>query len=193
MLCLVTCDAKLRSSMIPRSLCNLFRNGSMRGLFPPSMESRRVCALAGAATGLLGVLLSSGSLWAQTNVYTGRADISRDGLYSNETYLTVANVNATQFGNLFSYPVDGIVSAQPLYVAGVSINGATHNVVYVATEHNSVYAFDADNAVSNPSPLWQFNLTPSGNTTVPIGFQGCGGITGLSEVGILGTPVIDPA
>ena len=165
----------------------------MRGLFPPSMESRRVCALAGAATGLLGVLLSSGSLWAQTNVYTGRADISRDGLYSNETYLTVANVNATQFGNLFSYPVDGIVSAQPLYVAGVSINGATHNVVYVATEHNSVYAFDADNAVSNPSPLWQFNLTPSGNTTVPIGFQGCGGITGLSEVGILGTPVIDPA
>jgi len=140
------------------------------------------------------MLASTGGLHAQTSVLTGRNDNSRDGLFSSETYLTTGNVNYSVFGNLFSYPVDGYVSAQPLYVPGVSINGTTHNVVYVATEHDSVYAFDADSALNNPSPLWEVSLIPTGQNTVPIAIQGCGGPngTGLVEVGILSTPVIDP-
>lgn len=146
-----------------------------------------MCALR-TAKAALWVLVAVTGLWGQTNVLTGRADTSRDGLYPNETYLTTANVNVTTFGNLYSYNVDGYVSAQPLYVSGVSIGGSTHNVVYVATEHDSVYAFDADNP---GSPLWQASLVSPGISTVPINIQGCGGVSGLTEVGILGTPVID--
>lgn len=146
-----------------------------------------MCSLR-TAKAALWVLVAATGLWGQTNVLTGRADTSRDGLFPNETYLTTDNVNVTTFGSLYSYNVDGYVSAQPLYVSGVSIGGSTHNVVYVATEHDSVYAFDADNP---GSPLWQVSLISPGIGTVPINIQGCGGVTALTEVGILGTPVID--
>lgn len=146
-----------------------------------------MCALR-TAKAALWVLVAVTGLWGQTNVLTGRADASRDGLYPNETYLTTANVNVTTFGSLYAYNVDGYVSAQPLYVSGVNVGGTTHNVVYVATEHDSVYAFDADNP---GSPLWQVSLIPPGIGTVPINIQGCAGVSMLTEVGILGTPVID--
>ena len=68
-----------------------------------------------------------------------------------------SNVNQSSFGKLFYRTVDGSIYAQPIYVPGLTIQGATHNVVYVATEHNSVYAFDADNPDA-PAPLWQVNL-----------------------------------
>ncbi len=144
--------------------------------------------------GLFGVLSLSPALLAQTSVLTGRNDYARDGLYPNETYLTPANVNSTTFGNLFSYPVEGYVSAQPLFLPNVSIGGVNHNVVYVATENNNVYAFDADSAQNNPNPLWQVNVTPP-NTIgpVPISMQECGSVTGLANIGIMGTPVIDPS
>ena len=86
----------------------------------------------------------------------------------NETVLTPANVNSTTFGKLFSYPLDGMAFASPLYVANVNIPGkGIHNVVYVATEHDSVYAFDADGLSS--TPLWQVSfINPAaGVTPVP--------------------------
>jgi hypothetical protein len=144
------------------------------------------------ACGVLGSWLAATSLWGQVSVLTGRNDVSRDGLYSSETYLTTSNVNSATFGNLFSYPVDGYVSAQPLYVPGVNINGTIHNVVYVATEHDSVFAFDADNP-GNETPLWQVSVIPAGMQTVSSHITGCTGTNGFTEVGILGTPVIDPS
>src|SRR6185369_16889065 len=101
-----------------------------------------------------------------------------------------ANVDPTNFGKLFSSPVDGRVYAQPLYVPNVNIGGQFHNVIIVATAHDSVYAFDADNPVS--PPLWQTSfINPPGVTSVPSSDYACNEIQ--PEMGIISTPVIDPA
>jgi hypothetical protein len=123
--------------------------------------------------------------------FTFHNDNLRSGLNSNETVLTPSNINLSQFGKLFSYPVDGLAFASPLYAANVSIPGTGfHNVVYVATEHDSVYAFDADGLTT--TPLWQVSFLQNGATPVPCGDTGeCGDIP--SEIGITSTPVIDPS
>ena len=129
----------------------------------------------------------SGLLQAQVNVTTEHNDVSRTGQNTQETILTPSNVNSTQFGKLFSVPVDGAVYAQPLYLSAVTIAGVPHNIVYIATEHDSVYAIDADSG----SVYAHVSLIPAGGTTVSSSTDlGCGDL--VSEVGITGTPVIDP-
>ena len=105
-----------------------------------------------------------------------------------ETQLTVANVAPGNFGKLGAFPVDGQIFAQPLYVSGLSIpNRGTHNVLFVATEHNSVYAFDADTA-SAPLVLWQVNLGPSVPSSMLMSDTGV--LTDVApEIGILSTPL----
>src|ERR1700722_3386691 len=104
-----------------------------------------------------------------TNVSTYHNDNGRSGQNLTETILTPANVNSASFGKLFVITVDGKVDAQPLYLAQVSIpNKGTHNVLYVATEHGSVYGFDADSG----SMLWQVSMLAAGET--PSDDHGCG-------------------
>jgi uncharacterized protein (TIGR03437 family) len=134
------------------------------------------------------------ALWwnCQVSVLTYHNDLARTGQNLQETLLTPASVSSGQFGPLFSYAVDGQIYTQPLYLPGVVIPGkGIHNVVFVATEHDSVYAFDADNNLS--APLWHVNfLDPArGVTTASAADLVCSSIT--PEVGITATPVIDPA
>jgi chitodextrinase len=128
-------------------------------------------------------------------------DNSRAGANTSEYALTPANVNTATFGKLFSCTVDGSIYAQPLWVANVTLGGVKHNVVVVATMHDSVYAFDADDA--SCSLLWHASLLDSahgataGETSVPSGtantLVGSGYGDVKPEVGVTGTPVIDPA
>jgi hypothetical protein len=131
---------------------------------------------------------------AQMAVTTWHYDNARSGANPNETILTPQNVNSDEFGRLFTQPVDGLVIGQALYLPQVTIPGAgAHNVVYVATMHDSVYAFDADSATGkNAHPLWHTIFLIKGATTVPIAEQGCGATTKWTQVGIVSTPVIDP-
>ena len=135
---------------------------------------------------LLATLAVSSTATAQVQVTTYHNDNLRTGLNSNETVLNLTNVRAKNFGLLFSLPVDGQVYAQPLYLSNVTIpNKGVHNVVYVATEHNSLYAFDADDHTgANALPLWKRNFGPS----VPGNETGSDDIT--VEIGITSTPVI---
>jgi hypothetical protein len=123
-------------------------------------------------------------------VFTYHNDNSRTGGNLKEFALTPANVNIATFGKLFSCTVDAAIYAQPLWVANLAVSGALHNVVYVATEKNSVYAFDADSATCQI--LWQQSLNPTGETWVlNTDESGCGDMA--PNIGIVGTPVIDPS
>ena len=133
-------------------------------------------------------------------VTTYHNDLSRDGVNAQEYVLNPTNVAPATFGKLFSCAADGAIYAQPLWAASVTIAGGTHNVIVAATAHDSVYAYDAD---ANPCiTYWHANLldtlhgATAGETTVPSGITGnlvgagAGDIT--PEVGVIGTPVIDP-
>ena len=125
----------------------------------------------------------SGTATGGLNVTTYHYDVERTGLNAKENTLTLQNVKSSTFGLLRTFPVDGKVDAQPLYLSNVVIGGQTHNVLYVATEHDSVYAFDADTGAQ----LWKTSILEPNETTS--GNHGCGQIS--PEIGITSTPVID--
>ncbi len=172
---------------------------------PPARTGRRkTVALALIFFGMFLYSVDYGTAQAATpvTVPTWRYDNTHQGQNTHETLLTPANVNGNYFGKLFSVNVDSTVYAQPLYVPGLTLNdGKAHNVFFVATENDSIYAFDADsNTGSNANPLWQITLLDAAHGANPgatavndqgtaIAAQGDIGPT----IGITGTPVINPA
>ncbi len=148
----------------------------------PSVAFNRIMA----SDPILLIFATFAGLHAQ--VLTSQYDNARTNATVHETVLTPASVNSRQFGKIFSYKVDGDVYAQPLFVPGVEVPGkGVHDVIYIATEHNSVYAFDAAN---NPAtPLWHASFVGQGITTVPAHQVRCPFVR--PEIGITPTPVID--
>ena len=147
-------------------------------------HSLRRCVQRYLPLAFVATLAASFPALAQTNVLTWHNDAARTGQNAGEAILAPANVNSTRFGLLANVTVDGKVDAQPLYVSALAIGTKRHNVLFVATEHDSVYAIDADTA----TVLWQKSLLGSGETTSDA--RNCDQVT--PEIGITATPVIDP-
>jgi hypothetical protein len=158
-----------------------------------SITASSVADVAKSASNSIGVTDLSGVLTYHNN-------LSRDGTNIHEFAITPSSVNVSSFGKLFSCQADGAIYAQPLWVPNLTVAGSSHNVIIVATQHNGLYAFDADAAPC--TMLWHANLIDiahggtSGETSVPS--AGAGALVGNGfgdispEVGITGTPVIDP-
>jgi len=128
------------------------------------------------------------------NVLTRQNDNQHTGQNLQETILTPTNVNSGSFGKIFSYPVDGQIYAEPLYVQNLTMaTGGVHNVVFVATEYDSIYAFDADSAALNPNPLWHVNFLNAPSVAPVPCSQGSGICQLFPIVGITSTPVINLA
>src|SRR6266851_4412288 len=170
---------KIRSGASSRSL-----GDSMFSAVPRATPARNRCL---TLLVVCSVFLSSS--FAQPPLLTSRGDISRSGANTNETLLTPTNVSKNSFGRLFSAPVDYVVMAQPLYVPNVSIPGqGTHNVIYIVTQADSVYAIDADTGAQ----LWYASMLNVGGTTASGIYLPCGTSPGYNQEGIVSTPVIDP-
>jgi outer membrane protein assembly factor BamB len=143
-------------------------------------HATRLFAASFLAAGFLAA--SSMCASAQQQVLTYHNNNGRTGLNSAETTLTLSNVNSGMFGRLFTLSVDGLVDAEPLYLSAVTVQGGTHNVLIVATEHDSVYAFDADSGTQ----LWKISTLKSGERTSDD--RGCSQVE--PEIGITSTPAI---
>ncbi len=160
---------------------------SAAGLYtaPAAIGAHTISATSVADTALTGSATITVVNFSQASVLTYHNDDARDGQYLEEVSLTPSNVNSSTFGKLLAYPVDGQVYAQPLYMAGLNIAGGTHDVVFVVTQNNSVYAFSAD-ATSSATAQTFWHAGPLGPSVYK------GDITGVNpNVGILSTPVID--
>jgi hypothetical protein len=138
---------------------------------------------SGSLTSRSATLTVTSGAAAGTDMLTYKNDLSRSGQNLSERTLTPTNVNSSSFGLLRKLAVDGKVDAQPLYVSRLNVSGSLHNVVFAATEHDSVYAFDADTG----SVLWHATLLAAGETLSDT--RGCGQVT--PEIGVTSTPVID--
>jgi len=132
-----------------------------------------------------------GAIPVAAQITTSQYDNSRSGATPNERYLTPQNVNAKQFGKLGSFKVDGAVYAQPLFVPSVDLpqHKGRHDLIFIATEHNSVYAFDAYSP--NSAPIWQVSLLDSVKGSVPVSEDDAQCPFIKPEIGITSTPVID--
>ena len=157
------------------------------------MKILRLRARTFVWTTLLSLVAATTLANAQMPVTTWHYDNANSGANTNESILTPQNVNPNSFGKLFAQSVDGVIVGQALYLPAVTISGSVHNVVYVATMNDSVYAFDADsNTGANANPLWHASFLSKKVIAMPITLQGCGGTSGWTQVGIVSTPVIDP-
>ena len=173
------------------------------GSHPFSVSDKSLGSRPRSAARILVVILFAVSLvpvaFGQMTFPTSHGDNARTGTNTNETLLTPTNVDKNNFGRIFSYPIDYQALAQPLYVPGVNIPGkGVHNVVYIATMADTVYAFDAQSNVGpNAAPLWQVNFTNSsaGITTASGPFLPCATTEdrgpGFTQEGIVATPAID--
>jgi hypothetical protein len=148
-------------------------------------NSPGACTVTAASTSGGGTANATVTVLSVSSYVMWKNDLGRTGQQPNEVVLTPQNVNVSTFGKKFSDTVDGFVYGQPLYVAGLTIGGAIHNVIFLTTENDSVYALDAD--VAGP-PLWKVNLLSAGVTAVP---QANVHSTIYPVVGITGTPVLD--
>src|SRR5271156_4081481 len=150
------------------------------------MKTKKIYGFAAPCfVALFGCLLT-----AQVTVPIYQYDNSHSGTNTNETILTPSNVTVSQFGRKMVFPVQGYVYAQPLYVPNLTIGGTSHNVVFVATEHDQMYAFD----VNSGQTLWHTNFLATLGlqqiiSTVSSSDVNCGDL--VPEIGITGTPVID--
>jgi hypothetical protein len=144
---------------------------------------------AGSQTSAMATLTVNAVTVSTIDVVTYHYDNLRTGQNLNETILTPANVNSVKFGMLGAFTADGRVDAQPLYLSAVAIAGVgTKNVLYIATEHGSVFAFDADSVNGSTSAfLWKASVLGNGETSSDD--RGCGQVT--PEIGVTATPVID--
>src|SRR5271170_5386509 len=148
----------------------------------------RLKMMTGSPRLVLFAMLAATVASGAQRVITSQYNNARTGANTGETILTPRNVNARQFGKIFTLKVDGDIYAQPLFLGGVQIPGkGRHDVLFVATEHDSVYAFDAHGKPA--TPLWQVSFLKDGVTSVPARNVECPFI--LPEVGITSTPVID--
>ena len=140
---------------------------------------------AGSATSRSARLTVGPALTQGTDVVTYKNDLARTGQNLTETVLTRSNVNATSFGKLHFLSTDGKVDAQPLYLSALTVGGTTHNVVFVATENDSVYAFDADSG----AVLWHVSVLLAGESVSDLPPYSCDQVT--PTIGVTATPVID--
>jgi len=165
---------------------------SAGGIYTPSTSGGMHTVLARSAADSTVTASANVAVTDLAGVFTYHNDISRTGANTQEFALNTTTVTTSTFWKLFSCTVDAAVYAQPLWVANLTVNGAKHNVLYVATEHDTVYAFDADNSAC--TNLWggPKSLLATGETWVnSLGDTGCGDLQ--PDIGITGTPVIDPA
>jgi len=167
---------------------------SATGLFTAGAAGRHVIV----ATSVANSAQTASAVAAVTDlagVFTYHNDLARDGANTQEYALTPGNVNTSSFGKLVSCAVDGAIYGQPLWVANVTVSGAKHNVLFVTTQHDSLYAFDGD--ANSCALLWSISLIDvahggsSGETSVPGTLVGSGAGDIQPEVGVNGTPVID--
>src|SRR6266852_2128809 len=174
---------KIRSGASSRSVCHSAFGATSSATLSATLAPKLCLTLLVVCVALLS------ASFAQRSFPTSRGDNARAGANTNETLLTPSNLNKNSFGRLFSFPVDYVVMAQPLYMPNVNIPGqGIHNVIYVVTQADSVYAIDADTGTQ----LWHASMLNVGGTIASGTYLPCGTAPGFSQEGIVGAPVIDP-